>query len=188
MFLLPPLPPSLPPSPPPETIAVLLTSNLLLLLLRLVPSFYFFLALAVGVNCILAEALAKALFMGKEGGRREGGRGTFPFFFAAIITTYSPSSLAPSPPPSFSPGALTGPVSSLLKRMCVSPLIFLTALMGGREGGAMVCSSSGAAAAAAGGGVVGGGMKEGEGGLTVLERKSVKVCVIEGGEWRQRLN
>jgi hypothetical protein len=52
---------------------VLVTSNLLLLLLRLVPSFLLFLPLVFLANLVVVEALSKALFMGKEGGR-EGGR------------------------------------------------------------------------------------------------------------------
>jgi len=189
--LPPPLPPALPPSLPSETVAILVTCNFLLLLLRVAPSFYLFLVLTLGINFILAEALSKSLYTGKAGGKEEY---FLSFIFAirnSILTLILFSSLPPSLPPYLPPslpppppfkGALTGPVSSLLEWMCVSPLIFLVALIGGREERAMARSRGGAAsvAGADGGGMGGRWMKEKEGGTAVLERRNTRVGRREG--------
>ncbi|KAM3568523.1 hypothetical protein VYU27_009355, partial [Nannochloropsis oceanica] len=52
-----------------ETVAILVTCNFLLLLLRVAPSFYLFLVLTLGINFILAEALSKSLYTGSREAR-----------------------------------------------------------------------------------------------------------------------
>jgi hypothetical protein len=88
------------------------------------------------------------------------------------LKPWSPS-LPPSRPPSlppFLPGALTNPAATLLKHYCVTPLIFLTALVGGRE-------EEGGEGTGGGRDVKEGGRRgEGEGkGQATLERTVTKV-------------